>query len=74
MKNIIQFFHNLCMITSSHKQNNVVLEKADKCSSTERMAERAAKNQDEKSQSKMNHEEVENERIYVFHKYERKGV
>jgi hypothetical protein len=74
MKNIIQFFHDLCMITSSHKQNNVVLEKADKCLSTERMAERAAKNQDEKSQIKMNHEEVENEGIYVFHKYERKGV
>lgn len=74
MKNIIQLFHNLCMITSLHKQNNVVLEKADKCSSTERMAERAAKNQDEKSQSKMNHEEVENARIYIFHTNERKGV
>ena len=51
MKNINQLFHNLCMITSLNKQNNVVLEKADKFSSTERMAERAAKNQDEKSQS-----------------------
>ena len=27
MKNINQLFHNLCMITSLYKQNNVVLER-----------------------------------------------